>query len=200
MTNSNTPPKITDATVKISWSPDGTTTTGAYFGYTTVATVQYRFAQYSTQVNQLIATPPAIHPIGEEITWAAIDLQLLLNHLYVMPYTGTDATILGMLSDMNAKLATARLIDRMYQSNEPNLSQVAALLRTEVGGIIDDLKTGLIIWYAPYGDATPQSRAPVYDTSLGATIWPNDGAAQDDATNAPWFTMGRTSYRRGSTM
>src|SRR5689334_23108696 len=139
MVYANLPPSITDAAVCIGFSADGAVSTGVYYGYCTVADVTYEFPTAAQMVN-LTATPPAIHPIGREITLAAFELHKLLEHLYVMPYTGTDAGILATLRDLNAKLATARLIERFYQGSEPNLSPEAALRHQWVAGKVSDLR------------------------------------------------------------
>lgn len=195
----NLPPKIVDANVQISYAPDNVTTTGAYWGYCTVADVKYEFPQQASMVN-LTATPPAVHPIGQEITQAAFELHKLLEHYYVMPYAGNDAGIYATLRNLNAKLAVAWLIQRLFQGSEPNLSEEATLRQAWVAGKIGDIVNGREHWEVPFGDATKQAMAPVYDLSQGATVYPNPTGSPingqfDPNAARPIFSIGRAPYR-----
>ena len=196
----NLPPKITDATVQISFSPDNVTTTGAYWGYCTVADVLYEFPQKASMVN-LTAAPPATHPIGQEITLAAFELHKMIEHFYQVPYTGNDAGIYATLRELNAKLATARLIDRGFSGSEPNLSEEGALRRQWVAGKVADIVNGVEHWEAPFGDAVAQAMVPVYDLSRAATVYPNPssspiGQQTDPDAQTPMFSMSRTPFKQ----
>ena len=178
------PPTITDATVTLTWGA-----AGQYYGYCTVADVEYEFANIEA------FTTLTASVVGQEISNAAQEMQELLDHAYQMPYVGTDTGILLTLRDVNAKLATANIIDRYFQGSVPNNSTAAAERRSWAELILHDLITGAIHWEYPFGDAIPRGQLPLYQTSSGATITPNPSASDFSAT--PIFRIGtRDRYRR----
>lgn len=196
MAYTNLPPKITDAAVTISFSADGVTASGAYWGYCTKYDVLYEFPQQATMttINPGTSSATAPHPIGQEITYAAFELHKLLEHLYQMPYTGNDAGIWGTLRDLNAKLAVSNLIERYFQGSEPNLSQAAAERKAWVAGKVEDLRTGIEQWGTPFGDAVRNAMAPLYDLSAAATVSPSPSSADPNA-QTPMFSIGRTPFK-----
>lgn len=180
-------PTITDASVTLTWG-----TAGQYYGYCAIADVTYEFpnnANYVTLTNSAIA---------QEITNASQQMHELLGHVYQMPYAGSDAGILLTLRDINAKLATALLIERYYQNAEPNLSPAGAERRTAAMLRISDVTMGITRWDAPFGDAVVLAQTPIYNQAAGATITPNAGAL--DGSGTPIFSMGRTRFRGGGIM
>lgn len=182
----SSPPKITDNTVTLTYSVDGVSS-HAYWGYCTLADVAYEFVKISSYTTLTASAQ------GQEITGAAFELHQLLDHLYAMPYTGTNSGILTSLRNMNVWLAVSRIVERYFSGNEPDLSIWAAERAHWVAGKIEDLRTGIEIWYAPFGDATAQGQAPVYQLSTAAFVYPNPNATDTNAQN-PIFTIGRTSY------
>ena len=177
------PPTITDASVTLTFG-----TAGQYYGYSTIADVTYEFtnvSSFTTLTNSAVA---------QEITYAANELQKMLEHYYVMPYTGSDWSILQTLRELNAKLASARLVDRYFLGSEPDLSPFAAQLRQWVELKVLDIVNGTEHWETPFGDATAQAMQPVYDLSAGATVAPDPGSA-DPATALPTFVRGLNRYR-----
>ena len=178
------PPTITDPTVTLTWAAPG-----QYYGYCTIADVEYEFANTEAYTTLDASTR------GQEITYAAQEMQDLLDHVYEMPYTGTSANILLTLRDVNAKLAAANIIDRYFKASVPNSSSAAAEMRSWAELIIHDVLTGAIHWEYPFGDATPRGQLPVYQTSSGATVTPNPSLNNDGAQ--PIFRIGtRDPYRR----
>lgn len=177
------PPTIVDATVTLTFG-----TAGRYYGYCTLADVQFEF-------NNLDAfTTLTANVVGQEITYAAQEMQDQLAHVYAMPYVGVDSGILLTLRDVNAKLATANILDRYFQGSVPNASPAAAERRHWAETILLDVLHGAIHWETPFGDAVQAGQLPVYQTSTGATVTPN--AATQDGGDKPIFTIGRSSYRR----
>ena len=177
------PPTITDASVTLTFGA-----AGVYYGYATITDVKFEFANvsaYTTLSNSAVA---------QEITYAANELQKQLEHFYVMPYTGTDWSILATLRELNAKLAAARIVDRYFMASEPDLSPFAAELRQWVDVKLLDIVNGNEHWETPFGDATPQAMQPAYNLASGATVSPSP-ASSDPATANPTFRMGRNPYR-----
>ena len=178
------PPTITDPTVTLTWGA-----AGQYYGYCTIADVQYEFANIEA------FTTLTASVIAQEISNAAQEMQDLLDHVYQMPYIGTSANILLTLRDVNAKLATANLIDRYFQGSVPNNSSAAAERRSWAELILHDVLTGAIHWEDPFGDAVARGQLAVYQTSTGATITPNP--SMNDLAAKPIFRIGgRDPYRR----
>src|SRR5574337_1317307 len=108
------PPSISDNSVTLTFGA-----AHVYYGYATIADVSYEFPNteaFSTLSNSVIA---------QEISYAAQEMQDQLNYVYLMPYTGSDSGILLTLRDVNAKLATANIIDRYFQGSVPNQSSAA---------------------------------------------------------------------------
>ena len=178
------PPTITDPTVTLTWAA-----AGQYYGYCTIADVEYEFANIEA------FTTLTASVIAQEISNAAQEMQDLLDHVYQMPYIGTSANILLTLRDVNAKLATANLIDRYFQGSVPNNSSAAAERRSWAELILHDVLTGAIHWEDPFGDAVARGQLAVYQTSTGATITPNP--SMNDLAATPIFRIGtRDPYRR----
>lgn len=183
-----TPPTITDASVKLSFGA-----AGVYYGYCTLVDVRYEFTNVQSY-QTFTANPDGVTAVAEEITYAAVELQKLIERYYVMPYTGTDFNILLQLREMNAKLAAARLVDRYFMGSEPDMSPWAEDRRSFVESLVLDLSNGNLLWYTPFGDATPQGEAPVYLQASGATVYPNPNAV-DPAAQAPIFRIGRSPFQ-----
>lgn len=179
------PPAITDATVTLTWGASG-----RYYGYCTLADVAYEFVNNQAQTKAL--TPQSY---GMEISAAAQEIQDQLILVYQMPYMGADAGIQQTLRQINAKLAAANLIDRYYGGSDTAISPSAAERRQWAELILVDIKTGVIQWGSPFGDAVPQAEAPLYPTSAAATIMP-DPNSDDPNAAVPVFGMGRVRYRR----
>lgn len=149
------PPIITDGTVTLTWG-----TSGRYYGYCTLADVLYEFPNSATQAKNL--TPQAL---GMEISASAQEMQNQLALVYQMPYVGTDGGILQTLRQINVKLATANLIDRIYAGAANKTSPSAAELRAWAELIIKDILDGVVRWSAPFGDAVAMAETPVYPTA-----------------------------------
>ncbi len=173
------PPQIVDGAVTLTWG-----TSGRYYGYCTIADVDFEFAD-SDAFTTLTASV-----VGQEITNAAVELQAMLEHVYVMPYAGTDGGILATLRDINAKLATSNLMDRYFQGSVPNESSAAAERRHFAESILVDVLDGHIHWNAPFGDAIPNAQMPVYRVADLAQLSPTPSP-----DTAPVFVMGRSSWR-----
>lgn len=178
------PPTITDASVTLTWGA-----AGQYYGYCTRADVQFEFPDF-TSYTTLTASN-----VGQVISYAAQELQDQLNLKITMPYVGADASILHTLRSINAKLATAELIDRFFQGAEPNLSPAGELRRTWAESIISDVLNGVIQWTGIFGDAVARAEVPLYPLSAGATIQPSP-TDPDPATANPTFTMTRPMFSR----
>lgn len=177
------PPVIPDAAVTLTYGP-----AGQYYGYCTRADVTYEFtnfAAYSTMSASVVA---------QEISYAAVELQKMLEHYYVMPYVGADFDIQTTLRNMNAKLAAANLMDRFFAGAEPNNAPSAAELRSFVELLVVDIAEGTMQWAYPFGDAVAQAMAPTYDLSTGATVYPNPNTLNPNDAN-PVFAMGRSQFR-----
>lgn len=181
------PPTITDATVTLTFGA-----AGQYYGYCTIADVTYEFPD-SADLTLLTHST-----IAQEISAAGQELQDQLNLVYVMPYTGSDTGILQTLRQINAKIATANLLDRMFRGSENALSETAAAQRSWAELIILDVLHGNIQWGTPFGDATPRAEQPLYPMSAGATVMP-DPNDSDPYTANPVFTMSRARFRRTQT-
>lgn len=177
------PPTITDGTVTLTFGA-----AEVYYGYCTILDVTFEFP------NSEAFTTLDHSTVAQEITYAAQEIQDQLAHAYQMPYAGTDSGILLTLRDINAKLATANIIDRYFQGSTPNHSAVAADRRHWAELMILDVLHGSIRWDAPFGDAIAQSQLAVYNTSTGATVVPNPSMGNEAAK--PIFVVGRSSYRR----
>lgn len=177
------PPTINDATVTLTFG-----TAGVYYGYCEIADVMFEFT------NADAFTTLTASVVAQEITYAAQEIQDQLDHVYEMPYTGSNEGILLTLRDVNVKLATANIIDRYFQGSVPNDSSSAASRRSWAELILHDIIHGAIHWEYPFGDAVPRGQLPVYQQSSGASITPNPSAG--DASAKPIFSMGRSSYRR----
>lgn len=178
------PPTLTDASVTLTFG-----TAGQYYGYCTVADVKFEFpnaTNFNTLTNSIVA---------QEITYAAQEMQGVIDAWYQMPYTGSNGAILLQLRDMNAKLATANIIDRYFQGAEPDLSPAAAERRGWVESLLLDLKHGNIHWALPQGDAIARGMKPVYQTSQGAQVFPGP-TASDPAAQYPFFGMTATRFTR----
>jgi hypothetical protein len=183
----SSPPKIVDNSVTLTFAVDGISS-GAYWGYCTLADISYEFvrvASFTTLTNSVI---------GQEITGAAFELHQLLDHLYVMPYTGSNSGILESLRNMNAWLTVGRIVNRYYSGAEPDLSLWAAERHQWVAGKIEDLRTGIENWDTPFGDAVVQAQKPVYQLSKAAFGYPNPNATDPNA-QTPIFTIGRTPFK-----
>lgn len=181
-------PTITDASVTLSFGA-----AGQYYGYCTLLDVDYEFPDkdsFTTLTNS---------NIGQAITYASNELQTALERYYQMPYVGTDATILLLLRELNAKLAAANLIDRYFQGAEPDLSTAATRLRQFAELLIVDIQNGKIQWAAPFGDAVLMAERPLYPLAAGATVLPDPNSSDPFAAN-PRFTMGRTKFNRDGVM
>lgn len=179
------PPTIADASVTLSFGA-----AGVYYGYCTITDVQFEFpdrSSFTTLTNSIV---------GQEITYAAQEVQEQLALVYQMPYAGTDGGILLRLRDLNAKLATANLIARYFQGSEPNLSPAGDARRQWAEMVLKDILDGVIQWSGQFGDALAQSEKVLYPLSAGATVMPSPDSV-DPFAATPVFTMGRTHYRRG---
>lgn len=181
------PPTIADGSVTLTFGA-----AGQYYGYCTLADVSFEFPDKSSYTTLTNST------IGQEITYAAGEIQDLLATRYLMPYTGADGGVQLTLRNLNAKLATANIIDRYFQASKPNLSPAAAERRSWVELVLKDILDGVIQWSGTgFGDATTQPEKPSYPLAKGATIMP-DPVLGDEFAQTPIFTMGRSRYRRGS--
>lgn len=189
MTTTALPPTITDATVTLREAGFITgISAGQYFGYCNIAGVQYEIANIA-EMPQLVTSPTDLgrSRIAQEIFGAAVELQVELDHFYVMPYTGTDNNVLSQLYDLNAKLATARILKRLYAGAETTASAAAAELESWVAEVYAAIKAGKIRWDQPFGDAQPRAMNAVYDLSTAIT---NAPSAQDAGLSAvPMFRI-----------
>ncbi len=183
------PPTITDATVILTFGAGG-----VYYGYCEIVDVLFEFpnkAAYVTLTNSVVA---------QEITYAAQELQQRIDTVYVMPYLGSDAGITLTLREINAKLATANLIDRYFQGAEPDMSPAAAERRSYAELRILDIVNGIDRWGPEVGsDAQPRGMLPQYQISAGATILP-DPNSMDPRDAKPVFSMGLSRFRQNDIM
>lgn len=178
------PPTITDGNVTMTFG-----TAHQYYGYCTIVDVTFEFPN-AANFNTL--TPSVV---AQEITYAAQELQSILDAWYQMPYTGSNGPILLQLREMNAKLATANIIDRYFQGAEPDLSPAAAERRGWVESLLLDLKNGQIHWALPQGDAVARGMKVQYQVSAGAQIYPGP-TASDPFAQQPFFSMTNTRFTR----
>jgi len=193
MTESVLPPKITDATVDLTFDFiwDGATySSGSYFGYCSIADVQYEWASltgFTTLTSSVIA---------QEICYAAIELQERLGTAYTMPYSGSHQGILTKMREMNAKLAFARVVNRYYTGNSTsaNHSEAAAEKMEWVNHQGEGILSGHIRWDAPFGDATGTARLPVFSKAAASSASP-DPASGDSSAN-PIFSLTDPGTRR----
>lgn len=177
------PPTISDGTVTLTFG-----SAGVYYGYCTIADVSFEFtnkAQFITLTNSAIA---------QEITYTAQEMQNLLSRLYTMPYTGTDPGILLTFRNINAKLATACLMERYFQGSEPDLSPAALERREYAEAVLTDIINGTLVLSTPIGDAVPLAEKVIYPTSSAATITPNPYFSSA-IENSPIFTIDRDRFR-----
>lgn len=177
------PPIISDGSVTLTFGA-----AGVYYGYCTIADVGFEFpnrTSFTTLSNSVIA---------QEITYAAQEFQNLIARLYQMPYVGADGGILLTFRNINAKLATANLIDRYFQGSEPNLSPAGAERRAYAEEYISDIINGTLVLSPPIGDAQSLSEAVVYPTASAATITPNPYLSSP-AEMTPIFTISRDKFR-----
>lgn len=206
MAGTGLPPAIPDATVNLSAAGvNAGVVAGNYYGYCTIADVKYELPNIDSYPDLTAANGSGAigmngnSLIAQEITYAAIELQDMIDNFYQMPYGGTNSIILMTLREMNAKLASARIIDRYFSGGEDNVSPSATERRHWAESIAIDIENGRIRWDDPFGDATPRSRLPVYELSQGATVMPDPNSGDPFAAQ-PFFVMGRTRYRRGAIM
>jgi hypothetical protein len=191
------PPKITAAGVTLAFSfvwDSATYSTGAYFGYCTIADVEFEFANlggFTTLTDTNVAT---------EICYAAIELQEALSMAYSMPYQGTHQGILLKLREMNAKLAYARLVNRYFTagSSSPNHSEAAAEKAGWVNHQVEGIVGGTIRWDAPFGDATGSARLPVFNHASATSIGPDPTSGDSSAEAIFSLTAPGTRQRNGT--
>lgn len=196
------PPTITDATVTLAFAGvQAGVVAGQYFGYCTLADLKAILPNLNSwgELVSTTATQPSNMNgnslLAMEITYAALELQNLLDHHYQMPYTGTNGPILTTLREVNANLAAARVVDRYFLGGSSDtVSPTASELRSFAELIIVDVKNGAIRWDPPFGDATPRGMLPVYQLSQGASIQPSPYDL-DPLTANPVFTMGGSRFR-----
>lgn len=200
------PPTVVDATVTLTYSftDNGGTTyaTGAYFGYCTVADVRFESPMldatsgYST-LQSSVAAPNGNSAIAQLIAYTALnDLHHMLNPYYQMPYSGTDQGILQTLRMLNAKLAAARVFDRLLRGVEPGPDpNVAMALRAEAELIVHDIMSGAIDW-SDVTDIVVRARKPALHGGADATSTPATTAS--DGSQVPIFSMsnGGTRFSR----
>ena len=185
------PPTIIDGSVTLTWG-----TAGQYYGYCTIADVKFEFtgsqqALYKSLTNSVI---------GQEITYAAIQIQKQLEHFYVMPYTGSDLVLLATLRQMTAWLAFANIYDKFFIATAPDESPGAAHRRGWVESKILDVVQGTERWDPPFADAVANAMNPVYDHSVGAFVYPNQRSI-DPNVSTPIFSMtGISRYRHNDIM
>lgn len=198
------PPTITDSTVTLTYAAvQSGVSSGEYFGYCTIADVKYEFPELVMYPDLTDPTSaPAMNGntrIAMEITYAAQELQAELAHFYTMPYSGSSGNILLQLRELNAKLATARIIERYFRGASPNASQTAAEIQAYVAEFYTSIADGKVRWDAPFGDATVRAMLPVYDLSSGNSITPNPGAF--DGSQTPLFSVvGIPRYNGGGVL
>lgn len=194
------PPTITDATITLPFATyiPGVTA-GHYYGYCKIDFVRTLYPAISEQ-SQLTNDATGNTRIATEIFGAAVEIQDELDHYYAMPYSGTSDVILSTLMEMNAKLAVARLLDRMYVGQEGGRSEIAGHYRQHVTDLYFSIRNGSIRWDTPWGDATARAQLPVYDLSTASTISPNPNDLSDPGS-VPKFQMGgRTAFSREGIM
>ncbi len=200
------PPTIADATVTLSYAGiQAGIAASQYYGYCTIGDVKYELPNIVSypDLTATSGTPPinmnGNSLVAQEITYAALELQDMLDHVYQMPYVGSNAVILLTLREMNAKLACARIIDRYFSGGEANIAPSAAERRAWVELVVVDITNGRIRWDSPFGDAQPRGMLPVYQLSQGATVLPSPNDA-DPLVADGIFSMGRARYRRGDVL
>lgn len=176
------PPTIIDGTVTLTFG-----TAGQYYGYCTVADVSFEFP------NKALFTTLSNSVIGQEITYAAQEVQNLISRMYTMPYVGVDGGILLTFREINAKLACSRLIVRYFQGSEPNLSPAGEERRAWAEAILSDIINGTLVLSPPIGDAQPLSEAVIYPTASAATITPNPYFS-DSIETSPIFSISRNRF------
>lgn len=177
------PPTISDGTVTLTFGA-----AGVYYGYATIADTKFEFTNataFTTLSNSVIA---------QEITYAAIEFQNLLSRLYTMPYAGADQGILLTFRMINAKLATAMLIERYFQGNEPDLNPYAKERRDYAESLIEDIINGIHVLSPPIGDAQSLGENVAYPRASLATITPNPYFS-DPNENSPIFTIDSNKFR-----
>jgi hypothetical protein len=180
---STLPPTITDNSVTLTFGAQG-----QYYGYCTIADVKYEFpnAQSFSSLNNNV--------VAQAVTYTAQEFQNVIARIYQMPYSGTDGGVLLTLRMINAKLATAYLLDRYFQGSEPDLSQHAAACSSWAEGQIADIINGVTRWNPPFADAVAMGELPTYPLSSGATVFPNQ--LMDDPNDAnPIFTISANKFR-----
>jgi hypothetical protein len=188
------PPTITEVGVTLTFNPAnptaGTPAANTYYGYCNVAQVKYLFTTNLTAM----ASGLTDSIIAEAITEAAIELQKQLEHFFLMPYAGSDPVILSTLMELNRKLAFANIYSRYFAGSAPDESPAAEAARQWYDLKITDIVNGAEQWLTPFGDATAQAMAPMYDLAAGASIMPNPQLADRNAAT-PIFSIGQTRYR-----
>ncbi len=184
MAGTNPPPAISDANVTMTFGPNHT-----YYGYCAIADVKFELTNVG---NMPKAADDSV--VAQEITYAAIDLQSMLDRYYEMPYLGSNFNILSTLREMNAKLAAAKLMDR-YMASVDHAGTVAANYTAHVIGMIHDIGRGITRWDDPFGDAVPRAMLPVYNSADEVSQAPDPVQGEQFA---PIFTIAeRTRFRRG---
>jgi hypothetical protein len=183
------PPTIADASVVLTFG-----SAGQYYGYCAIADVLFEFPSkdaFRSLDNSVVA---------QEITYAANELQQLLDRTYEMPYVGTNGAILLSLRQINSWLAVANIIDRYFQGSEPDLSPAAAERRSWAELKIVDVNNGIERWGPEVGgDAVPRGMMPVYQLSRAATVTPDPNSLDPNQAN-PVFSIGLSRFRRGDIM
>lgn len=182
------PPTITDSQVTLTFG-----TAGQYYGYCTVADVRYEFPNISSYSDLATDNAKSRSIIGQEITYAAQELQDALILIYVMPYTGTDGGVALTLRNINAKLAAANLIRHYYDGAMEGSGQAYQELRAWAEVLIKDIQDGVTQLSTPFGDAVAQAEHPVYPRSALARVSPNPGAT--DGSQVPKFSMQRSRFK-----
>lgn len=182
MTTTNLPPTITDATVTAaqSWVV-AALGSGKYCGYCTIADVQQEFLDQ----NQMPSSTGS-NVIARQIVNAALEIQSVLNPIFTMPYAGSDAQILGRLSEMNTKLAASLVYGLQFGAAEPNASTIATDLRSYVFQQLTSLVHGEERWETSFGDATPRADQPAYSKSSLA-LSGNTVPTSPNVLNPPTF-------------
>lgn len=187
------PPEIANVGVTLTFSftnNSGTVrSSGYYYGYCTIADVQFEFANlrgFTTLTDSVIA---------QEICYTSLRMQEVLDRVYVMPYEGSVQVILQKLRELNAKLAASEIIERYYTGSSPNASEHAMRLLTEVTDTLAAIEAGLIRWDDPSGDATSRASLPVGSRDQMMTGNPDPYSGESTAT--PVFTMDQLRFRGG---
>jgi len=177
------PPTISDTNVALTFG-----TAGKYYGYCTVADVEFEFP-----AKQNFATLTS-SVVGQCITYAALELQQLIDPYYAMPYTGSNASILLELRQINSWLACSVIVERFMQGSEPNMSPWGEERRSWAELKIAAIIQGHIRWDTPVNaDATTRSLLPVYLPATGATITPDPNVGDPingDMSANPIFSVG----------